>query len=266
MALSSQLSDMIRQKLEDFVAGRYEDEELKAIAPLLRRQQKWSAIPNYHTLLIEQFHSHDGYHIFMYPFAGRALHEALSALIAWRISQLHPITFSLAFNDYGFELLADQPIPLEQALELDLFTIQNLAEDLLSSINSTQMAKRRFREIAAISGLIFQGYPGKGITNKHLQASAQILYDVFAEYDPDNLLIKQAMEETMHLQVEQSKLADTLIKMGNQQLCITHPPQFTPFAFPIMVDRMRDKISSETLEDRIAKMQKQLEQYAETGE
>lgn len=266
MPLSSQLSDMIRQKLEAFAKGIYDDIELKAIAPLLRLQQKWSSIPDRQSLLIEQFHSQDGYHVFMYPFAGRTLHEALAALIAWRISQLRPITFSLAFNDYGFELLSDQPIPLEEALEEDLFTTLHLKEDLLASINSTEMAKRRFREIAAIAGLVFQGYPGKGITNKHLQASTQIIYEVLAEYDPDNLLIKQAMDEAFDLQVEASKLAETLRTMGSQHFLIRHPPQPTPFAFPIMIDRMREKISSETLEDRIAKMQRQLEAYAEKGE
>ena len=266
MPLSSQLSDMIRQKLEAFNKGNYDDIELKAMAPLLRLQQKWSAIPDRNALLIEQFRSPDGYHVFMYPFAGRTLHEALSALVAWRIAQLRPITFSIAFNDYGFELLSDQEIPLEEALELDLFSTHHLKEDLLASINSTEMAKRRFREIAAIAGLVFQGYPGKGITNKHLQASAQIIYDVFAAYDPDNLLIQQAMDEAFDLQVEASRLAETLRTLGSQHFLIKQPPQPTPFAFPIMIDRMREKISSETLEDRIAKMQQQLEAYAEKGE
>ena len=266
MPLSSQLSDMIRQKLQAFNEDNYDDIELKAMAPLLRLQQKWSAIPDRNSLLIEQFHSQDGYHVFMYPFAGRTLHEAVSALVAWRISQLRPITFSIAFNDYGFELLSDQVIPLEEALAEDLFTTLHLKEDLLASINSTEMAKRRFREIAAIAGLVFQGYPGKGITNKHLQASAQIIYDVFAEYDPDNLLIQQAMDEAFDLQIGASRLAEILRTMGGQHFLIKHPPQPTPFAFPIMADRMREKISSETLEDRIIKMQQRLEAYAENEE
>ncbi len=265
MPLSSQLSQMIRKKLESFVRGTYKDTELKAIAPLLQLQQKWSAIPTQNELLIEQFQSPDGYHVFMYPFAGRNIHEGLAALIAWRISRLRPITFAIAFNGYGFELLSDQPIPLEEALEIDLFTTHNLLEDLLESINNTEMAKRRFREIAAISGLVFQGYPGKGITNKLLQASSQIIYDVFTEYDPDNLLIHQAMEEVIQLQIEGAKLKETLENIGRQEICIQHPPHPTPFAFPIMVNRMREKISSETLEDRIAKMQLKLKKYAESG-
>jgi len=149
---------------------------------------------------------------------------------------------------------------------LDLFTEEHLLEDVLSSVNSTEMAKRRFREIAAISGLVFQGYPGKPIGNRHLQATAQIIYDVFAEYDPDNLLIDQAMQEALYQQVEKSKLAEVMAQIRQQQLIIEHPPRPTPFAFPIMVDRLREKISSESLEDRIRKMQDQLEAYAALGE
>lgn len=266
MPLSTQLSDMIRYKLDEFLSHNYKDPELKALQPLLSLQDYWSTLPDRKSFLMERIESREGHHVFMYPFAGRAVHEILSALVAWRISQIQPISFSIAMNDYGFELLSDTEIPLEEALELDLFTEEHLLEDVLSSVNSTEMAKRRFREIAAISGLVFQGYPGKPIGNRHLQATAQIIYDVFAEYDPDNLLIDQAMQEALYQQVEKSKLAEVMAQIRQQQLIIEHPPRPTPFAFPIMVDRLREKISSESLEDRIRKMQDQLEAYAALGE
>ena len=37
------------------------------------------------------------------------------------------------------------------------------------------------------------------------------------------------------------------------------PGKFTPFAFPILVDRKRDRLTSEELEDRIKKMTERLE-------
>ena len=266
LPLSSQLADMIRLKLDHFISGDYQEEELHALAPLLELQQEWSALPKRNTFLIEKLLNREGDHVYMYPFAGRAVHELLAALVAWRISQIQPISFSIAMNDYGFELLSDQEIPLEEALELDLFGTDTLPADLLASINSTEMAKRRFREIAAIAGLIFQGYPGKSIGNRHLQATAQIIYDVFAKYDADNLLLQQATQEALHQQVAHSQLTQTLKAINQQQISIQYPPQPTPFAFPIMVDRLREKISSESLEDRILKMQQQLEAYAENGE
>ncbi len=266
LPLSSQLADMIRLKIDHFIAGDYPDEELHALEPLLSLQREWSDLPRRDTFLIEKLLTREGDHVYMYPFAGRAVHELLAALVAWRISQIQPISFSIAMNDYGFELMSDQEIPLEEALELDLFGTETLPADLLASINSTEMAKRRFREIAAIAGLIFQGYPGKYIGNRHLQATAQIIYDVFDKYDPENLLLTQATAEALHQTVTQSRLSETLATINQQHLSIQYPPQPTPFAFPIMVDRMREKISSETLEDRILKMQRQLEAYAANGE
>ncbi|MEM9675413.1 MAG: ligase-associated DNA damage response DEXH box helicase [Bacteroidota bacterium] len=266
MPPSSQLSKLVRLKLDHYLQGEYNEPELVALEPLLELQQDWSALPDQQHFLIERLKTREGYHLFFYPFAGRAVHEILSALVAWRISQVQPISFSIAMNDYGFELLSDQDIPLEEALELDLFGTDHLIEDILASVNSTEMARRRFREIAAIAGLVFQGYPGKPIGNRHLQASAQIIYDVFKEYDADNRLLGQALDEALYQQIEHTQLADTLEKINQQHFLIRQPPYPTPFAFPLMVDRLREKISSESVEDRILKMQQQLEAYAANGE
>lgn len=263
MPLSSQLAEMIRHKLDEAAHGVYKGIEINTLKPLLELQGRWSTIPGKNQFLIEQLQSPEGHHAFFYPFEGRAVHEVLAALIAYRISKINALSFSIAMNDYGFELLSDQEIPLEDALELDLFTKENLLEDIHQSINGTEMAKRKFRDIASIAGLIFMGYPGKNISNKHLQASSQILYDVFSTYDPNNLLIHQAMHEVLSLQLEQSRLFEAIDRMAKQEIIIKHLKKPSPFAFPIMVDRLREKLSSEKLEDRIVKMKLKLENYAE---
>ena len=261
LPLSSELSQLIRDKLDRHIIS--EDIELKKISPLLDLQENWSVIPKKNELLLEFVESKEGFHLFVYPFEGRMVHEIMAALLSYRISQLTPITFSFAMNDYGFELLADVKIPLEHALELDLFTTDNLLFDIEQSINEAEMAKRRFREIAVISGLIFQGYPGKNKASKHLQASSELLFNVFSEYDSDNLLVKQAFNEVIDLQLEKGRLIKVLEKIKQQNIVIKKPPRFTPFSFPIVVDRLREKLSSESMEERVGKMQLKLEAYAE---
>jgi ATP-dependent helicase Lhr and Lhr-like helicase len=263
LPMSSQLSQMLRTKLEEAVTSKkLKDPELIKIFPILDLQQKWSIVPLKDKLLIEYLESKEGFHIFIYPFEGRYVHEVLASLVAYRVSRLTPITFSIAMNDYGFELLSDVEIPIEEALEEDLFSVNNLWEDITSSINSTEMAKRKFRDIASIAGLIFQGYPGKNISNKYLQASAQLLYNVLDQYDKNNLLTKQAKEEVINLQLEKSRLMEAMDRINMQEIILKRPPKPTPFAFPIMVDRLRENISSEKLEDRILRIQTQLEKYA----
>ncbi len=262
LPLSSKLAELIREKLDETRRGIYADAETQALQGLLELQRRWSEIPGKNTLLIEYIQSREGHHIYFYPFQGRFVHEVLAALVAYRIGRLQPMSFSIAMNDYGFELLSDQPIPIEDALEQDLFSKENLVSDMEISINKSAMAKRKFRDIATISGLIFKGYPGKHISNKHLQASSGLIYEVFEQYDPGNLLLHQAKDEVISLQLDYGRLMHTLDLINSQQLVLTKPKRFTPFCFPIMADRLREKLSTEKLADRIRRIQDQLNKAA----
>lgn len=254
MPLSSQMSAMIRYKLAEVVQDKEYDEEMKFLKPLFELQKYRSHLPGKHEFLIEYFKSSEGYHLTMYPFEGRFVHEGMAALVAYRIAQIQPITFSLAMNDYGFELLSDQPIPVEEAIETDILGSDNLMKDIQASINSTEMARRKFRDIAAISGLVFKGYPGKPVKDRHLQSSSQLFFDVFHDYEAHNLLLRQAYEEVMDFQLEEVRLRNALDRIATQKIILTTPDKPTPFGFPIMVDGMREKLTSEKLEDRIKRM------------
>ncbi len=254
MPLSSQMSEMIRYKINEVVEGNLRDEELKFLTPLFDLQRQRSFLPSSKDFLIEYFETTEGYHVLMYPFEGRFVHEGMAALVAYRIAQIQPITFSIAMNDYGFELLSDQPIPIEEAVETDVLGTDNLSRDIQASINSIEMARRKFRDIAAISGLVFKGYPGKPVKDKHLQSSSQLFFNVFNDYEAHNLLLRQAFEEVMDFQLEEARMRKALERIATQKITITNPEKPTPFAFPIMVDRMREKLTTEKLEDRIKKM------------
>ncbi len=223
------------------------DVELKFLAPLFDLQRHRSHLPSKSEFLIEYFQSTEGYHVLMYPFEGRFVHEGIAALVAYRIAQIQPITFSIAMNDYGFELLSDQPIPVDEAIETNVLGEDNLLKDIQASVNSTEMARRKFRDIAAISGLVFKGYPGKPVKDRHLQSSSQLFFGVFHDYEAHNLLLRQAYEEVMDFQLEEARLRRALIRINHQKIVITRPDKPTPFAFPIMVDRLREKLTTEKL-------------------
>ncbi|WP_343701327.1 ligase-associated DNA damage response DEXH box helicase [Chitinophaga sp.] len=254
MPLSANLGMMLRRKFHEAMNGIAQEEEITILRPLFDLQQMLSHIPQENELLMEHIETKDGYHLFVYPFEGRLVHEVMAALLAWRISQQHSISFSIAMNDYGFELLSDQPIPVDDTNAHELLSPENLAADLQSSVNSTEMARRKFRDIAVIAGLIFQGYPGKHKANRHLQSSASLLFNVFHDYDPQNLLLRQAFNEAFFYQMEEARLRDTLERIAGQQIVITFPRRLTPFCFPIKVDSLREQLTSEKLEDRIKKM------------
>lgn len=256
MPLSANLGKILRRTFNEALSGASREPELIILQPLFDLQEQLSHIPADNELLIEKIETEDGHHLFVYPFEGRLVHEVMAALLAYRISQRTPITFSIAMNDYGFELLSDQPIPVDPTNVQELFTLENLTVELQTSVNSTEMARRKFRDIAVIAGLVFQGYPGKHKTSRHLQSSASLLFNVFKDYDAHNLLLRQAFNEAFFYQMEEARLREALERIYNSRIVITDPARLTPFCFPIKVDSLREQLTSERLEDRIKKMLK----------
>lgn len=233
--------------------------ELIHLSSLFQLQQKLSHIPKADELLIEQHESKDGYHLLVYPFEGRQVHEAMSAILAYRIGKIAPLTFSIAMNDYGFELLCDQPIPVDDTNANELFTLDQLTQDIQRSVNSTEMARRKFRDIAVIGGLIVQSSPGEQKKARHLQASASLLFNVFSEYDSTNVLLRQAYQEVLDQQMEEVRLRNAFSRIQQSKIILTFPSRFTPLSFPIIADGLnRNNLSTEKLEDRIRRMQAQL--------
>lgn len=258
MPMSTQMSTGLRAAIADLKHENYHDAELAKLAPLREVQMKRSAIPGEDELLIEYFHDREGYHLLMYPGEGRGLHEGLANLITYRISQFTPLSLSVASNDYGFEMLSDLPIPIEEALGSGLFDTNGLSADLEASLNASEMASRRFRDIAAIAGLIFKGYPGKQKKEKHLQSSSKLFFEVFSQYEPTNLLLTQAYDEVMTFQLQEERLRQALDRINGQTILFKQPTKATPFSFALIVDRLRERMSSEKLEDRIKRMRLQL--------
>ncbi|CAM4122944.1 ligase-associated DNA damage response DEXH box helicase [Zobellia roscoffensis] len=256
MTLSAQMSKLLREELYSSSEDKkYQSVEIRSLAHIFERQRRESIVPNPNEFLIETFKTREGYHHVFYPFEGRFVHEAMGSLLGYRISLLSPVTFSLAFNDYGFELLSDQEIDIQQVIDNDLFTAEYLLDDLQKSLNATEMARRKFRDIAIISGMVFTGYPNKGIKMKHLQSNSQLLFEVFRDYEPENLLFQQAFTETFQHQLEEGRLRLSLERIAQQEIVWKPCKKATPFAFPLITDRLsREKLSSEKLADRIKRM------------
>ena len=256
MPLSAELGYFLREKLEESATrDSFEDPELALVQPIISLQKERSAVPTRNQLLIEYLEDKEGHHLFVYPFEGRLVHEGLASLLSYRLGHFGKQTFSIAMNDYGFELYSDQPIPIEDGLDSDIFSLEHLREDLVSGLNESEMMQRRFRDIAQISGLVFTGYPGKNITTKQLINSTKLMYEVFRDYDPDNLLLRQAYEEVHEFQLEEARMRAALERIANQETVFNHIDKPTPLAFPILVDRLRETMGNESLAERIKRMQ-----------
>jgi len=262
MPLSNTLADAVLRELQAADGGVFDSPEMRCVQPLLEIQRRWSALPTPDRLVAETWKSREGWHLFLYPFAGRQVHLGLASLLAWRAAQPGAATFSIAINDYGLELLSATQVAWAERLPA-LLTVPDepraLLGEVLASLNATELSRRRFREIARIAGLIFQSHPGERQSNRQLQASASLFFDVFQKYDPDNRLLAQAESELLSQELDVQQLAAALRRMGAQRLAVVALARPSPLAFPLMVERFREKLSNESLTDRIARMVADLE-------
>ncbi len=259
MNLSSQLSEGIREQIDLYTKGLTTHYEMESLIPLLQIQAENSHVPNKQELLIEQLETKDGFHIFIYPLEGRYVHEGMAAIMSHRIGLLKPISFSIAMNDFGFELLSDTKVDMNEVLDNNLFSDEHLYDDSIQSMNATEMAKRKFRDIASIAGLIFNGFPGKAAKTKHVQANSQLFFKVFETYEKENLLLKQAYQEVMDFQLEIERMQMAFKRIQTQKIVVKELDRPSPFCFPMLVERLREKFSNESMEDRIQKMIKAIE-------
>lgn len=258
LPLSSYLSQYLRIKLAESLEPKTSETELKFLHPLISQQEKHSHIPRLDEFLVELIETKDGFHLFMYPFEGRLVHEVMAALIAFRLSQIKPLTFTIAMNDYGFELLCDQEIPINKDNVEQILSKDNLMDDVIGSINASEMASRKFRDIAVISGLVVQSQPGNRKNNKSLQSSSGLIFRVLEDYEPQNLLLRQAYTEVFNQQLEEVRLKGAFERISQSKIIIKNAKSFTPLSFPIKVDSLRQSLTSEDLDSRIKRIKNEV--------
>jgi ATP-dependent Lhr-like helicase len=257
LALSDLLSHHLRQELSRCAAGQLDSPELLALAPLLDRQSDLSRIPGPGELLVEVCRSREGSHLYAYPFEGRFVHEGIGFLWAWRLARHQRGTITVSVNDYGFELLAPRGYPFAELFKQHgeaLLAGEDLLEDLAMAINLSELCRRRFRAIAQVAGLVNNGYPGKGKSGGQLQISAALLFDVFNRHEPGNRLLAQTRQEVLREQLEVERIAAALERLRAATVVLELPPRPGPLAFPLLAERLNNRMSNESVLERLARL------------
>jgi ATP-dependent helicase Lhr and Lhr-like helicase len=259
MALSTELGDAVLEMMQRAAQGDFFEPELEAARPMLQTQARLSRIPTPDSVLVETYRSREGWHVYIYPFAGRHVHLGLASLLAWRLARDKPNTFSMSVNDYGFELVSVEEFDLAPIEDGSVFSTANLLQDVLASLNSTELAQRRFREIARVAGLVFSGYPGQPKSARQLQASSSLFFEVFRKYDQGNLLLGQAENEVLSQELEISRLRATLTRLSRKTLQLVHLKHPSPMSLPLMVERFREQLTTEQLSARLDRIIRDME-------
>ena len=257
-AISPDLGEAIRHSFKNIHTKENVSEEILYLKPLFDEQERLSSLPKENELLIEYIETKYGHHIFLYPFEGKLVHEGMAQVIAYRLSKIKPASFSIATNEYGIELLSDTDFQINQKILKEILSPKSLHLDINSGINVQELARRRFRDIAGIAGLIFQGYPGKQMKSKHLQANSGLFFSVFSDYEPDNLLLREAYDEVFDFQLEEGRMQNAFERISSHKIIFSKPNKLTPFAFPIFAESFRERYSNEDWQSRLEKIKLQL--------
>ena len=268
MALSDLLSRQLRLEVSRCAAGELDTAELRALAPLLDRQADLSRIPAPGELLVEVCRSREGSHLYAYPFEGRFVHEGLGFLWAWRLARLRRGTLTVSVNDYGFELLAPRGYPFAELFEAhgpSLLDGEALQADLEMAINLSELCRRRFRAIAQVAGLVNNGYPGKGKSGGQLQISAALLFDVFRRHEPGNRLLAQARREVLSEQLEVERIASALERLRAGSVLLERTARPGPLAFPLLAERLNNRMSNESVLERLERLRAEAERAEGKG-
>ena len=266
MPLSSEMADAVLELLGGAAQGDFFEPEMQAARPMLEAQARLSHLPTPGTLLVEQYRSREGHHVTLYPFAGRNVHMGLASLFAWRLASGAPNTFSLSVNDYGLELLSALPVDIARLLDKRLLSPTGLMADMLQSLNAGELAQRRFREIARVAGLVNTGYPGAPRSTRQLQASSSLFFEVFRKHDAGNRLLGQAEREALAQELDLPRLAATLRRLQRLRIDAVTLAVPSPFSLPLMVERFREKLTTEKLADRLSRILAQMSQAADAAD
>jgi len=237
--------------------------EMKAVQPILDIQKKWSRLPDDDSLLVEHTRSREGEHLFIYPFAGRLVHEGVAALVAYRISRFSGESIQTTHNDYGFSLNARRGLFLGEEQLREVLTEENLLDDLIECMHTAELARRQFREIARVSGLILQQPPGRPTqSQRELQSSASLLFEVLQRYDSENLLLEQSRREILERQLELTRLTHVLHALQKRPILFVETQHLSPMAFPLWADRLQAILVAADATTRLEAMLKELNKAA----
>ncbi len=265
MVISDLLSKNIRKEIslanELFSFKGIVNEELKSLLPILEKQKDISNIPREKQLLTE-IYSYKGFKtLFVFPLEGKFVNEGIAFLWALRYANLNKATFSITSNDFGFSITSTENYDFSLLTNyLPYFmSSKNLAKDLESAINFSELTKNNFKNIAQISGLINNNNPSKLKTANQLIISSNLLFEVFNKYENNHLLLKQSYEEVKKNQLEIDRINSCLQRMSKLDLILNETNSPSPFAFPLLVERLNNTLSNETIEERVNKLIKSYE-------
>jgi ATP-dependent helicase Lhr and Lhr-like helicase len=215
----------------------------------LTLQQEKSRLPQPDDLLVETFPKGGKHYLVCYPFEGRLAHQSLGMLLTRRLERLRMRPTGFVANEYALAVWGLRDL---SGVDMDaLFSEDMLGDDLDAWLAESPLMKRTFRQCAVISGLIERRLPGHEKTSRQVTFSADLIYDVLREHDPEHILLQAAWRDAATGLLDIRRLGEALKRVKGNIHSIDLP-RVSPLAVPVLLEIGREPVYGEAQESLLA--------------
>jgi ATP-dependent Lhr-like helicase len=217
-----------------------------AILRHFRLQAEVSAIPTGDFFLIERHEDGDLLHYFFHSLIGRSANDALSRLVAQRLQQAKGGNALVTIDDYGFMFSLRDFQDLDLGGWQQLFKPEGAEEALRAALEEASLVKWQFRVAAQTGLMVPRRVHGKDRGSRAIQWSAEIIFNVLRQYEPDHPLLAEAYAEATLRFLDLPRATEFMRQVASHPWQLRKVARVSPFSFGMYVTKIKETM---TLED-----------------
>ncbi|MDX1950814.1 MAG: DEAD/DEAH box helicase [Verrucomicrobiota bacterium] len=228
-------------------------------------QARISEIPTHHFLLVEEYLSraeeesilvkenaspkqkrHRSFaqarHYFFHCLVGRAANEALSRVVALRLSRLRGGNAVATPDDYGFVLTVTPTQEFASAELPMLLAAEGFEADLHHALSKSDLLKYHFRNAAQTGMMVYRNFFGEQKALRKVQWSAEVLFNVLTQYEPDHVLLREARRDAVHTYIDQQGALQFLMGISDKPFRIRQVDRVPPLSFALFATKIKEAL------------------------
>lgn len=184
-------------------------------------------------------------HYFFHSLIGRAANDALSRVIALRLSRLRGGNAVATPDDYGFVLTvsAEQRFSAEDLPQL--IRPENFAAELDESLLRSDLLKYHFRNAAQTGMMVYRNFFGEQKSVRKLQWSAEVIFNVLQQYESDHVLLREARRDAVHTYLDVDGALSYLRTIASKPARIVPVKQVPPLSFAMFATKIKEALMVE---------------------
>jgi ATP-dependent Lhr-like helicase len=217
----------------------------QAILELFRAQLKISEIPVGQKMLIELYREGDRAHYFFHSLIGRSANDALSRIVALRVKDQIGGNALATIDDYGFLLTLRrfQELPLADLRQC--FARAKAENDLARALRGSELVKWQFRGVAQTGLMVPRNLPGRQRKQRQLSWSAEVLFRVLEQHEPEHPLLVEAYRQATHTFLDAESAYQFLDDVQTIDWKLLELPAVSPFSFAIYASVIKENMMLE---------------------